>query len=385
MSNTRILYHGTTMENAITMLGSNFSSIVDETVWNCSDDDMLYMAEKDYDGEENEGLRIAAEAAQIAAAYLGSESSDLVVLKLEIPEFMFEEAYVTEDDSCDNMYGCWQIKQNDLKKSCSLGCQAARNDINDRVINQAFKESIAREKNKTFDDGQDITVEDSDRKMESLISEIYLTVKNPDKEEQEEKKDADSYINEIVKYIPVYKPENYLYIPEFKNFNASMQANGYGYKKEEKKIKKSKGRFEDWSSWRSKEYKSTKAECLQFINTMEDVNKYDMTEKEYNTLEKKKLKSQKKYYNKYVKKLMKEYGEDAGYEVQQKKGQNFTVTIGLNKKENRMWAAYLFEDYIFAANGDIRPVIQFMNLIPYGTLEFDYKALDAEKQGIEED
>ena len=33
---------------------------------------------------------------------------------------------------------------------------------------------------------------------------------------------------------------------------------------------------------------------------------------------------------------MKEYGEDAGYEVQQKKGQNFTVTIGLNKKENRM-------------------------------------------------
>lgn len=116
MSNTRILYHGTTMENAITMLGSNFSSIVDETVWNCSDDDMLYMAEKDYDGEENEGLRIAAEAAQIAAAYLGSESSDLVVLKLEIPEFMFEEAYVTEDDSCDNMYGCWQIKQNDLKK-----------------------------------------------------------------------------------------------------------------------------------------------------------------------------------------------------------------------------------------------------------------------------
>lgn len=46
MSNTRILYHGTTMENAITMLGSNFSSIVDETVWNCSDDDMLYMAEK---------------------------------------------------------------------------------------------------------------------------------------------------------------------------------------------------------------------------------------------------------------------------------------------------------------------------------------------------
>ena len=280
---------------------------------------------------------------------------------------------------------CYAFKDRTIDTPFYDETQAARNDINDRVINQAFKESIAREKNKTFDDGQDITVEDSDRKMESLISEIYLTVKNPDKEEQEEKKDAGSYINEIVKYIPVYKPENYLYIPEFKNFNASMQANGYGYKKEDKKIKKSKGKFEDWSSWGSREYKNTKAECLQFVNTMEDVSKYSMTEKEYNALEKKKLKNQKKYYNKYVKKLTKEYGEDAGYEVQQKKGQNFTVTIGLNKKENRMWAAYLFEDYIFSANGDIRPVIQFMNLIPYGTQKFDYKALDAEKQGIEED
>lgn len=129
MSNTRILYHGTTMENAITMLGSSFSSIVDETVWNCSDDDMLYMAEKDYDGEENEGLRIAAEAAQIAAAYLGSESSDLVVLKLEIPEFMFEEAYVTEDDSCDNMYGCWQIKQNDLKNPALSDVRRRRKSV----------------------------------------------------------------------------------------------------------------------------------------------------------------------------------------------------------------------------------------------------------------
>lgn len=122
MSNTRILYHGTTMENTIRMIGSNFSSIVDETVWNCSDDDMLYMVEKAFDGEENQGLRVAAEAAQIAAAYLGSESSDLVALKLEIPEFMFDEAYVSEDDSCDNMYGCWQIEQNNLEKSCSFGC-----------------------------------------------------------------------------------------------------------------------------------------------------------------------------------------------------------------------------------------------------------------------
>lgn len=123
MSNTRILYHGTTMENAIRMIGSNFSSIVDETVWNCSDDNMLYMVEKDYGGEENEGLRIAAEEAQIAAAYLGSESSDLVVLKFEIPETMFDEAMVSEDDSCDNMYYCWQIEQKQLEKSCAIvGC-----------------------------------------------------------------------------------------------------------------------------------------------------------------------------------------------------------------------------------------------------------------------
>lgn len=120
MSNTRILYHGTTLENAIRMIGSNFSSIVDETVWNCSDDNMLYMVEKDYDGEENKGLHFAAETAQIAAAYLGSESSDIVVLKFEIPETMFDEAMVSEDDSCDNMYYCWQIEQKQLEKSCSI-------------------------------------------------------------------------------------------------------------------------------------------------------------------------------------------------------------------------------------------------------------------------
>ncbi len=118
----RILYHGTTMENAITMLGSNFSSIVDETVWNCSDDGMLYMVDRDYDGEENNGLRFAAEAGQIAAAYLGSKSSDLVVLKFEIPEYMFEQTYIAEDDSTDNMYGCWQIEQSQLEKSFSIGC-----------------------------------------------------------------------------------------------------------------------------------------------------------------------------------------------------------------------------------------------------------------------
>lgn len=122
MQDKRILYHGTTIENALMMLGSNFTSIVDETVWNCSDDDMLYLVEKDYDGEENEGLRFAAEAGQIAAAYLGSELDDLVVLKFEIPEYMFEQAYITEDDSSEHMYGCWQIKQSQLEKSFSIGC-----------------------------------------------------------------------------------------------------------------------------------------------------------------------------------------------------------------------------------------------------------------------
>lgn len=143
MSNTRILYHGTTMENAIRMVGSNFSSIVDETVWNCSDNDMLYMVEKDYDGEENEGLRIAAEAAQIAAAYLGSESSDLVVLKLEIPESMFDEADVTEDNSRGNMYGCWQIEQNDLEKSCSFVCPTEKEiGVSVIVLHNAYNREL---------------------------------------------------------------------------------------------------------------------------------------------------------------------------------------------------------------------------------------------------
>ena len=47
---------------------------------------------------------------------------------------------------------CYAFKDRTIDTPFYDATQAARNDINDRVINQAFKESIAREKNKTFDD-----------------------------------------------------------------------------------------------------------------------------------------------------------------------------------------------------------------------------------------
>lgn len=143
MQDKRILYHGTTIENALAMLGSNFTSIVDETVWNCSDDDMLYLVEKDYDGEENDGLRFAAEAAQMAAAYLGSQSEDLVVLKFEIPEYMFEQAYIAEDYSTEHMNDCWQIEQSQLEESISIECPENEEiDVSVIVLHSAYNREL---------------------------------------------------------------------------------------------------------------------------------------------------------------------------------------------------------------------------------------------------
>ena len=95
--------------------------------------------------------------------------------------------------------------------------------------------------------------------------------------------------------------------------------------------------------------------------------------------------TEKKYYKKYVKKVTKDYGEEAGYEIQEKKGQNFTVTYGLDQADNRMWAAYFFEDNIFYSEGNIRSVVQFMNLLPYSSKEYDYEELYNENNGIKED
>ena len=339
-------------------------------------------------------FRAKEESCSLSVPYL--DESTEAVRKFAITECSSSVSEENKDSRFSSVYvfpynggyifcECYAFKDRTVDTPFYDATQAARNDINDRTINKAFKESLAREKTKVFDDGTEITVEDCDQKMESLISSIYLAEKNPDKEESEEKKDEAAYIEEIVKYIPVYKPENYLYVPKFDKFNASMMANGYGYKSEDKKVEKSKGKFVNCASWKSKDYKETKAEYLEFTDTMEKVNKWKVTEKEYNKLRKKKIKNEKKYYKKYVKKVTKDYGEEAGYEIQEKKGQNFTVTYGLDQADNRMWAAYFFEDNIFYSEGNIRSVVQFMNLLPYSSKEYDYEELYNENNGIKED
>lgn len=115
--NCRVFFHGTTMENAISMITAGFSKQT-ETVWNCSDPDNLYLVREDYDGdEEGSGLRFAAEAGQISAAYFGSRYSDIAILEFEIPQYMLDEAYVADDCSTDNgMPGCYEIERRDLSK-----------------------------------------------------------------------------------------------------------------------------------------------------------------------------------------------------------------------------------------------------------------------------
>lgn len=106
-------YHGTSYTGALSILEHGFDAL--STIWNCSDNRMTYLAsgtDKEED-EDREAFCIAVEAAQIAAAFVNQMETDTVVFEFDIPESVAEN-FVSEDDSCENMYNCYEIKSNDL-------------------------------------------------------------------------------------------------------------------------------------------------------------------------------------------------------------------------------------------------------------------------------
>lgn len=72
-------YHGTSYTGALSILEHGFDAL--STIWNCSDNRMTYLASGTDEGEDED-----REA----------------------------ENFVSEDDSCENMYNCYEIKSDDL-------------------------------------------------------------------------------------------------------------------------------------------------------------------------------------------------------------------------------------------------------------------------------
>lgn len=92
-----IYYHGTTMENAKSILKEGFNS--ESAVWECSDPLATYFYRSDINDTPKEGLKLAIENAQIASAVSGVQDTSVAVIVADIPDSV--PAY--PDRSCENM------------------------------------------------------------------------------------------------------------------------------------------------------------------------------------------------------------------------------------------------------------------------------------------
>lgn len=109
-----IYYHGTSMENAINIVNNGFIENR-KPIWDCVDPDKIYLACNRDEPEDYESFELSFGASQIAAAFYNSMSENTVIF-----EFVFrkkdENEYIFQDDSCDNIYGCYQISCQDLNR-----------------------------------------------------------------------------------------------------------------------------------------------------------------------------------------------------------------------------------------------------------------------------
>lgn len=127
----KIFIHGTSAENARHILGnpsvgkfSTFAGELDKdftTIWNCSDDNMIYVRDVDAREFDGDALRYAIESGQIAAAKQHSLSKDIAVFIFKIEDEELAEKLFEEDHSCQNMDGCYQINRDDLQNAIVAG------------------------------------------------------------------------------------------------------------------------------------------------------------------------------------------------------------------------------------------------------------------------
>ncbi len=109
--------HGTSYESAMNILQNGFTKNKD-TIWSCSNKEMIYVREMQDDDSDAEYLCI--ESGQIAAAYTNSIETKICLVRFEIPDDIAEE-YVADDNSCENTEGCYQIYIEDLNKLVDIG------------------------------------------------------------------------------------------------------------------------------------------------------------------------------------------------------------------------------------------------------------------------
>lgn len=110
-------YHGTDLASGLEIMKNGFHP--QNQVFNCSDEEMVYMAGENMNYWDNEStqfeelqaVEFAVEAAQIASADKNSMERDVIVFEIEM-----DESLVEPDDSCDGMSDCYQIEATALNQ-----------------------------------------------------------------------------------------------------------------------------------------------------------------------------------------------------------------------------------------------------------------------------
>jgi hypothetical protein len=126
-----ILYHGTNYASGLAILKNGFQP--EETVWNCSDDRMVYLVSEDYDEDKDAAFQFAVNAAQVSAAHFRQTRTELYVFEIDVPDRMIGDIF-TEDSSCENMYGCYEVLAKELNNLIWSGSVA----VTVHVVHGAF-------------------------------------------------------------------------------------------------------------------------------------------------------------------------------------------------------------------------------------------------------
>lgn len=234
-------------------------------------------------------------------------------------------------------------------------------------LGKKLKKEIEKNRKKIQTDKDKASVRECDDRNIEILKQIHLK-RHDSKETIEARQKKAAQNTDLTLYIPVYKPENTLVMPEYDNFTAAMRNLGYDSKDNKKETKSDAILY-----------------CTDFRSqyAKEDTGKYLVYGRN---------KAAKKRFDKIIKDGKKEY------EVSQITGKNFKTAYGIDKMNDKMWAVYYFNvkeenkelydiDFrtrekepicmndnmprVVKFNGSIREVIRCMNTIRYSRASYE--------------
>lgn len=172
-------YHGTSKENADKILKEGFSNEKD-TIWNCSDPEMMYVVKETEDEDElcwnyfTDAKELALNASQIAAAFFNSQSSSTVVFEFDVSFDVSEDfdCYFEPDCSCENMADsdCYQVTAQNLNRLIKAGFVKVTVHTFSKCYNPSLRVFYLPRNNEYLESIADEMVE----KALSAIKDVYI-------------------------------------------------------------------------------------------------------------------------------------------------------------------------------------------------------------------